>query len=415
MSRSGYAEPMVAWIIRVVRLLIVLASRHRSLALENLALRQQLALYRRTRPKPTMRWSDRLFWVGLRAAWRDWKSALVVVRPATVVAWHRRGFAWYWTRRSRPRGGRPQVGAEIRRLTREMARANPLWGAPRIHGELLKLGFEVSERTVSRLMPRRRTPPSQTWRTFLENHLGSTVAIDFFAVPTLTCRILFVFVVLAHDRRRILHVNVTRHPTSAWTRQQLREAFSNDANARFLLHDRDTTFDAAFGAPSTPSVSRPSARHLARLGRIPTSNASSARSAASVWTTSSSSMSGIFVASFGPTSRTTSGLARTSRSARMLRWHAPSNRPAASVVATRSRRPAPPLRTASCLNRHGFTPALERRRVCGDLQVSRPTTRPNSSMVYVANKPVLNPRTSSCSRPYCVSTARHPLSRGFGE
>jgi putative transposase len=127
-----------------------------------------------------------------------------------------------------------------------MARANPLWGAPRIHGELMKLGFDVSERTISRLMPRRRTRPSQTWRTFLENHIGSTVAIDFFAVPTLTCRILLVSVVLAHDRRRILHVNVTPHPTSAWTRQQLREAFPNDANARFHLHDRDTTFDAAF-------------------------------------------------------------------------------------------------------------------------------------------------------------------------
>ena len=110
----------------------------------------------------------------------------------------------------------------------------------------MKLGFEVSERTISRLLPRRRTPPSQTWRTFLKNHLGSTVAIDFFAVPTLTCRILFVVVVLAHDRRRLLHVNVTQHPTSAWTRQQLREAFPNVANARFLLHDRDTTFDAAF-------------------------------------------------------------------------------------------------------------------------------------------------------------------------
>ena len=153
---------------------------------------------------------------------------LGIVRPATVIACHRRGFAWYWTRRSRPRGGRPQVDADVRRVTREMARANPLWGAPRIHGELLKLGFDVSERTISRLMPRRRTPPSQTWRTFLENHLGSTVAIDFFSVPTLTCRILFVFVLLAHDRRRILHVNVTHHPTSAWTRQQLREAFPFD-------------------------------------------------------------------------------------------------------------------------------------------------------------------------------------------
>src|SRR4029453_14946807 len=152
MARPGYAEPMVTWIIDVVRLLIVLAGRHRTLALENLALRQQLALYRRTRPKPTMRLPLRLFWIGLRATWGDWKSALVVIRPATVVAWHRRGFSWYWTRRSRPRGGRPQVGAEVRGLIREMALANPLWGAPRIHGELLKLGFAVSERTVSRLM-----------------------------------------------------------------------------------------------------------------------------------------------------------------------------------------------------------------------------------------------------------------------
>jgi putative transposase len=126
----------------------------------DLALQEQLAVYRRTAPKPAMRWSDRLFWLGLRWAWPDWKSALVVVRPATVIAWHRRGFAWYWTRQSRPRGGRPQVGAHVRRLVREMAVANPLWGAPRIHGELLKLGFKVSERAVSRLMPRRRTSPS---------------------------------------------------------------------------------------------------------------------------------------------------------------------------------------------------------------------------------------------------------------
>jgi putative transposase len=237
---------MVVRVIQTARLLMILASRHRSLVFENVALRQQLAVYRRTRLKPTVRWADRLFWVGLRLAWPDWKSALVIVRPATVIAWHRRGFTWYWTRRSRPKSGRPPVDADVRRLIREMARANPLWGAPRIHGELLKLGFDVSERTISRRMPRRRTPPSQTWRTFLENHLGSTVAIDFFAVPTLTYRILFVFVVLAHDRRRILHVNVTPHPTSAWTRQQLREAFPNDGNARFLLHDRDTTFDAAF-------------------------------------------------------------------------------------------------------------------------------------------------------------------------
>jgi hypothetical protein len=177
---------MVASFIHGIRLLIGLASRHRTLVLENLALQQQLAVYRRTRSKPPIRWSDRLIWIdgdghGLL------KSALVIVRPATVAAWHRRGFAWYWTRQSRPRGGRPQINADVRRVVREMAIANPLWGAPRIHGELLKLGFDVSERTVSRLMSRRWQPASQSWRTFLKNHLGSTVAVVFFAVLTLTC------------------------------------------------------------------------------------------------------------------------------------------------------------------------------------------------------------------------------------
>ena len=178
--------------------------------------------------------------------WPDWRSALVIIRPATVIEWHRRGFAWYWTRRSRPNAGRPHVDAEVRRLIREMADSNPLWGAPRIHGELLKLGFDVSERTISRLIPGRRRPPSQTWRTFLQNHVGSIIAVDFFVVPTITCRLLFVLVVLAHDRRRILHINVTRHPTSRWTRQQLREALPWEVTARVLLHDRDATFDAAF-------------------------------------------------------------------------------------------------------------------------------------------------------------------------
>ncbi len=237
---------MLARPLRAVRLLTLLAGGHRALALENLALRQQLAMYRRTRPRPGLRWSDRLFWVGLRRAWTDWRSALVIVRPATVVAWHRRGFAWYWTWRSRPTGGRPRVTGELRRLIHEMADANPLWGAPRIHGELAKLGLAVSERTVSRLMPRRRRPPSQTWRTFLQNHTSALVALDFFTVPTFTSRVLFVLVVLAHERRRILHVNVTAHPTSAWTRQQLREAFPWEVTPRYLLHDRDAIFDDAF-------------------------------------------------------------------------------------------------------------------------------------------------------------------------
>lgn len=212
-SRSGYAEPMVTGIIDVVRLLLVLTGRQRALALENLAPRQQLALYRRTRPKPIMRWPDRLFWIGLRAAWGNgnrpwWSSAPPRLSRGIVAAF--RGIG---------PGGRDLAVVALRSERKSDdwfgALANPLWGAFRIHGELLKLGFELSERTVSRLMPRRHQPPSQSWRTFLTNHLESTVAVDFFAVPTLTCRILFVFLVLAHDRRRILHVNVTRHPTSA--------------------------------------------------------------------------------------------------------------------------------------------------------------------------------------------------------
>jgi transposase InsO family protein len=138
------------------------------------------------------------------------------------------------------------VNHELRHLIREMTEANPLWGAPRVHAELATLGLAVSERTVSRLMARRRRPPSQTWRTFLENHASALVALDFFTVPTLTGRVLFVLVVLAHERRRIMHVNVTPHPTSAWTRQQVREAFPWDVTPRMLLHDRDAIFDDAF-------------------------------------------------------------------------------------------------------------------------------------------------------------------------
>jgi putative transposase len=236
---------MVVRLVQGLRLVALFVGGHRAVALENLALRQQLAMYRRRRLKPAARWPDRLFWVGLRRLWPDWASALVVVRPATVIGWHRRGFSWYWARRSRTIGGRPALDRHLRQLILRMAEANPLWGAPRIHGELLKLGLNVSERTISRLLPRRRRPPSQTWRTFLQNHVGTLVAVDFFTVPTVTCRVLFVFVVLAHDRRRILHVNVTPHPTSTWTRQQLREAFPWHVPSRFVLHDRDAIFDVA--------------------------------------------------------------------------------------------------------------------------------------------------------------------------
>ena len=183
---------------------------------------------------------DRLFWVGLARVWAGWRQPLVIVTPDTVLRWQRRRFREHWTKLSgRPPVGRPPINAEITALVRKMAAMNPLWGAPRIHGELLKLGIDVAERTVSRLMPKRRTPPSQTWRTFLANHVRDLVAIDFFTVPTARLRVLLVLVVLAHHRRRVLHFNVTEHPTAAWTAQQIVDAFPDDSAPSYLLRDRD--------------------------------------------------------------------------------------------------------------------------------------------------------------------------------
>jgi len=166
--------------------LLVLRTR-RSLMLENLALRHQLAVLQRSSLRPRLRPADRLFWVLLCRLWSDWTDALSLVKPETVVRWHRTGFTRYWTWKSRRNGqGRPAVSPEIRALIRRMAGANPLWGAPRIHGELQKLGVEISQAAVSKYMVRHRRPPSQTWRTFLDNHLRSLVAVDFFTVPTVT-------------------------------------------------------------------------------------------------------------------------------------------------------------------------------------------------------------------------------------
>jgi len=171
----------------------------------------------------------------------------VIVTPDTVLRWQRRRFRDYWTTLSgRPTVGRPPVNAEIKALVAQVAAANPLWGAPRIHGELLKLGIAVSERTVSRLMPKRSGPPSQTWRAFLTNHVQDLVSIDFFAVPTVRLRVLFVLVVLAHHRRRILHFNVTEHPTAEWSAQQIMDALPDDATPAYLLRDRDSVYGGSF-------------------------------------------------------------------------------------------------------------------------------------------------------------------------
>jgi len=220
---------------------------HAALHLEILALRHQLGVLHRSVRKPKLTPADRLLWAWLYELWNDWRSALVIVKPETVIAWHRKGFRLFWKWKiHHGRTGRPSVSNEVHELIRKMSRKNPLWGAPRIHGELLKLGIDVGETSVGKYMVRHRRPPSQTWRTFLENHVKTMVSVDFFTVPTIRFQILYVFLVLAHERRRIVHFNVTTHPTAEWTAQQLREAFPWDTAPRYLLRDRDRIFGQHF-------------------------------------------------------------------------------------------------------------------------------------------------------------------------
>src|ERR1017187_7425358 len=220
---------------------------------EIIALRHQLlVLHRSNRGRRIhLKFLDRLLWVWLSQLWTGWRSALIIVKPETVIAWHRKGFRLYWTWKSRHRQGRPLVSTELRDLIRKMSLANPRWGAPRIHGELLKLGFEVSQATVAKYFVRHRKPASQTWRTFLKNHMKDLVSTDFFVVPTIWFRILFVFVILDHDRRRPIHFAVTEHPTAEWTTHQLLEAFPWDSAPRYLLRDRDGIYGEKFREAAT--------------------------------------------------------------------------------------------------------------------------------------------------------------------
>ena len=216
-------------------------------ALENLALRHQLAVLQRSVPRPRLSRWDRLLWVWLSRVWVGWRSTLAIVQPATVLAWHRQGFRLYWRWKSRPNPvGRPRLDAELRDLIRRMARENPTWGRRRIRAELALLGYEVAELTVAKYMHRKSPGPSPTWRAFLTAHARGIVAVDFFLVPTLTFRLLFVFVVLRHERRELLHINVTDHPSAVWTAQQIIEAFPDDSAPKFLLRDRDSIYGEEF-------------------------------------------------------------------------------------------------------------------------------------------------------------------------
>jgi hypothetical protein len=259
---------------------------HQSLRLENMALRHQLAVYQQTVKRPKLCSSDRLFWVWLSHLWPDWQQALEFVQPRTVIAWQKHRCRDYWRRRSQSgKPGRPAIAQEVCDLIQDMWRSNPLWGSPRIVGELRKLGITVAKSTVEKYRPRVRKPPSPTWKAFLHNHVKDLVACDVFTVPTASFKILFVFIMLAHERRRLLHFNITAHPTAQWTAQQIVEAFPWEIGTRSTVGRSNTA--------SRTWASKKSKLPRAVPGRIPTASGSSAAFGATCSSRSSSSTPGI--------------------------------------------------------------------------------------------------------------------------
>jgi putative transposase len=242
--RSATMPPVVSALL--VYIMTWFRSR-RSMQMEILALRHQVAVYQQTVSRPRLRPMDRLLWAWLSRVWPSWQDALEFVQPHTVVAWRKKRFRDYWRRLSQhSKSGRATISPEVRTLIPDMWQSNPMWGSPRIVGELEKLGIHVAKLTVEKYRPRFRRPRSPTWKPFLKNHVKDLVSCDFFTVPTVTHKVLFVFVILAHDRRRIVHFNVTEHPTATWTAQQLVEAFSWDEAPRYLLRDREAIYGAQF-------------------------------------------------------------------------------------------------------------------------------------------------------------------------
>ena len=217
------------------------------LHLEILFLRKQLEIVARSLPKLRLRPSDRFLIGMLTDLYDTWKEALLIVKPETVIRWHKEAFRLYWRWKSRHKSRRPKIPQAQINLIKQMANDNPLWGAPRIHGELLKLGFDISEATVLRYMPKKpRRTTGQQWKTFLRNHSAEIISLDFFTVPTITFRLLYVVVFLSHDRRKIIHFHVTDHPTSEWATHQLRNAFYDQERPKFLIRDRDSIFGEDF-------------------------------------------------------------------------------------------------------------------------------------------------------------------------
>ena len=235
-------------LVRLMFSLVVDLFRARAvLEAELLVLRQQIIVLHRARPsRPTFRATDKLLLGWLCQLFPNIRNALTIVRPETVVRWHRAGFRSFWRWKSRRRAGRPALPVDIRQLIREMSIANPLWGAPRIHGELLKLGIDVGQTSVAKYMPQRRGPPSQGWKTFLLNHADGITAMDLFVVPTVSFRLLYGLLIMGHGRRRILWLGVTAHPTAEWLANQLTQACGWDSVPPYLLRDRDACYGHVF-------------------------------------------------------------------------------------------------------------------------------------------------------------------------
>jgi putative transposase len=238
---------------RVVSIMIAsIAAWFRSrldMQMELIALRHQVAVYKQSVTRPKLQPADRLLWVWLSRLWPGWQRALEFVQPRTVIAWQKKRFRDYWrclSQQKKP--GRPAISKEVIDLIQDMWRSNLTWGSPRIVGELHKIGIDMAKSTVEKYRPKGRKPSSPTWTAFLHNHVRDLVSCDFFIVPTATFKVLFVFIILAHERRRIVHVNITEHPTAQWTAPQIVDAFPWDEAPRYLLRDRDSIYGAAFQA-----------------------------------------------------------------------------------------------------------------------------------------------------------------------
>src|SRR3974390_130266 len=285
---------MIALLCLVLAVLTAPFKSRSRLEAENAVLRHQLiVLQRKVRGRVRVTNNERRFLIQLYRLFPSILQVLTIVQPETLVRWHRAGFRCYWRWKSRPRGGRPQIDTKLRGLVRRMSLENPLWGAPRIHGELLKPGFEIAQSSVAKYMVKRRRPPSQGWRTFLRNHTPDTAAMDLFVVPTIGFDLLYAFIIVRLDRRDLVWINVTANPTAEWVARQITEAFPWDEAARYMIRDRDCIYGAvvtrrlhAMGirdkpiAPASPwqngfverligSIRRECVDHIIVLGQAP--------------------------------------------------------------------------------------------------------------------------------------------------